>query len=168
MKTKPIIFILFLSVLLGGCSPLAETVKVLWGSSTQALEEARPGAVKTTFRATVDQCFEVVAGLPKEKKLTETPSEGAAAPVKEKNLLGSPAEPEAKNHLNVFIRDRRKQLIVLMGIPASVNTTEVGVFFSSAGKDTTRVEVVSLSPKAQLTASEIIFKRLAQDFPEVK
>lgn len=50
-----------------------------------------------------------------------------------------------------------------MGIPGSVNTTEVGVFFTPRANAGTLVEVTSLSTHAK-TAAEIVFEQLGKEF----
>lgn len=121
-----------------GCGHISEGVRSFWGSSTKALEEARMDAARNIYTASWSDCFNQVLAIAKERKLT------------------------------VFISDKRKKLIVLMGIPKSIDTTEVGVFFSDLGVDKTEVEVDSLSIEAQETASEIIFSDLGKLFQPLK
>ena len=51
---------------------MVETVKVIWGSSTRALEEARGEALSKTFHCSVDECFNSVI------KLTHTEADPTA------------------------------------------------------------------------------------------
>ena len=133
------IIALVLSVLLfSGCASTIEAIKAVLGSSTKALEEARVEALSQTYACDYDQCFDAVIDLAKEKKLT------------------------------VFIKDRKKSRIVLMGIPGSVDTTEVGVFFLSFGPQETKLEVASLSLSARDKVAEMVFENLSKAYSLVK
>lgn len=72
-----------------------------------------------------------------------------------------------KRKLTVFAKDKAKELIVVMTVPGCIDTTEVGIFFSDL-ETQTRVEIVSLSPKAQQVTADIVFLNLAKIFSEVK
>ncbi len=117
---------------LSGCARIAEIPKEIWGSSTKALEDARPQAVSKIYDCSFTECFDKVLDIAK------------------------------KETLEAFITERKKELIVLMGIKGSVGTTEVGVFFSEVETGKIKVEVVSLSPKAQETAAKMIFSGIAK------
>jgi len=134
---KHIYFVsLFLfSFLVFGCASVQETSKVIWGSSTKALEERRVDGIKKTYQCRYQECFDEVIKIAQEQKLT------------------------------VFIQDARKDLIVLMKIPGCVDTTEAGVFFSDLETET-RLDIVSLSSKAQRVTSEILFSHLAEKYTE--
>ncbi len=121
-----------------GCSRIADAPKVLWGSSTRALEEARPQAFHKDYPCNLGLCFEDVL------------------------------EVARKHDLEVFISDRKKGLIVLMGFQGSVNTTEVGIFFSHLGPTQTKIEVVSLSPQAQQTAAKMLVSALDKLYTQPK
>ncbi|HOW36150.1 MAG TPA: hypothetical protein PL155_07035 [Candidatus Omnitrophota bacterium] len=121
-----------------GCAHISEGLKSFWGSSTKALEDARIDAARNIYTGSWNDCFDQVLAIAKEEELT------------------------------VFIRDKNKKRIVLMGIPRTINTTEVGVFFSDLGSGKAEVEVVSLSIEAQEIASEIIFSGLEKIFPQLK
>jgi hypothetical protein len=53
----------FLVLTVLGCSQVKETVKVLWGSSTRALEKARDTASRKTFSCERDKCMDAVVEL---------------------------------------------------------------------------------------------------------
>ncbi|MCX5681977.1 MAG: hypothetical protein NT079_06915 [Candidatus Omnitrophica bacterium] len=67
----------------------------------------------------------------------------------------------------IFIKDRKKDLIVVVGVPGSETTTEVGIFLTPSNKTETKVEVVSLSSAAQQTVSSYIFKELDKAYPPI-
>src|ERR1044071_9375806 len=86
-------------LVLSGCAPALESAKVVWGSSTRALEKARSEAVREDFPLAYDDCFREVLKIAGVEKW------------------------------EAFIKDKKKGVIVVIGIPGAVNTTEVGVFF---------------------------------------
>lgn len=133
---------LFLCFFLGwsfasaGCSHIQEAGKTFWGSSTRALEEARIDAIRKTYKCRYDECFDEVLRVAKE---------------------GS---------LYIHIADKGREYIVLMRIPGSIDTTEVGIFFSDLGTKT-RVDISSLSPSAKQIAADIIFSALNERYDEI-
>ena len=133
---------LYCAILLCGCARIMgttkETAKVIWGSSTKALEESRQEALKKSYPCPYDTCFADVLGIAK------------------------------KNKLEVFIKDKRKGHIILMKMPKSEGTTEVGIFFVQEEQDKTTIEITSLSRDAKLTASEIFFVALDKLYLEKK
>jgi len=162
-----------LAVGLSGCSGTQETVKVFWGSSTKALEKARVDAVQQAFKCSDGQAFDaVLAFVDKQTKLGEEqlikeqsvpdPNRQETAETEEETLKVSKLSA-----LNVFLQDRRRNLIVLMGVPGAVNTTEVGVFFTGQDDGTTLVEVSSLSRRAKTTAAALVFAELSKSFTAV-
>ena len=135
----PLSFFLSLSffcLFTGGCGrisdSLVEPAKVLWGSSTRALENARSSAIRKTYQCPYSQCYETVLEIVK------------------------------KNEWAVFIDDPVKRHIVILGIKGSVNTTEVGIFFSGLSKKNITIEVTSLSTLAKRKVAEILFAALDQ------
>jgi len=74
------------------------------------------------------------------------------------NFILSTAE---KNYL-IFKKDEVKGYMVLMHIPKSVDTTEVGVFFIELGNKETRIEIASLSTNAKRIVARTLFKKLDQ------
>jgi len=147
MKNK-ILFVILAVTLLSGCARLKETGKVLWGSSTKALEEQRSTATTKTYRCFFPECFDAVASILEENEYT------------------------------IFIQSSKKKLIVVMNTAqkfppnedgeAGVNTTEIGIFFEPLQLKEIRVEVVSLSTSAQEAASEKIFSALDKIYPIAK
>ncbi len=115
---------------LAGCSSLQEKARVIWGSSTKALNEARSTAQEQTFMCSYKECFDQVL------------------------------EASHQAGYKVFIKDPRKQIIVLMNIPGSIETTEVGIFFDESSDGQTLIQVSSLSFRAKQTAAAEIFDHL--------
>jgi hypothetical protein len=127
-----------LSIILsvGGCEHVTEPVKTLWGSSTRALEEARAEALSEVYSCKLEDCFEAVVNIAREEEMV------------------------------IFINDRVKKHIVLMGVKGSVDTTEVGVFFSRREDQKIKVEVSSLSRNAKRTVAGTIFPALRKIYPD--
>ncbi len=120
-------------IFLNGCAVYnggVETAKTIWGSSTRALENDREQAIANTYNKNF---WEVLRGS---------------------------LEAARKQGYVVFKKDEVKGYLVLMGIPGSVNTTEVGVFFVELGENETRVEVTSLSTNAKRMVSKTLFQQL--------
>ncbi|MFA5060584.1 MAG: hypothetical protein WC676_08160 [Candidatus Omnitrophota bacterium] len=159
---KKLSVLIALVFILTGCARVTEVTKALWGSSTRALEDSRVDAISKTFPCSFDDSFNEVlkiaaAGVP-APVLTDADDDA--------NANASVSAEEVK--LTVFIKDRKRSRIVLMNIPNSIPTTEVGVFFLSLGPSETKIEIASLSPSAKTTAAEILFSRLSQAFPAIK
>ncbi len=123
-----------------GCAGIkekaTETAKVMWGSSTKDLEELRSQANSKTFSCALDDCRNQVLGIAKEESL------------------------------KIFIDNPQKGLIVMMGFPDIINTTEVGVFLSSVDTAKTKIEITSMSPHAQLVGADFFFPKLQKIFTE--
>ncbi len=107
-----------------------EISKTVWGSSTRALEEARVNGIIKTYDAPWVRCYDEVLKAVKE------------------------AEYE------IFIDNRARATIVVMGIKGSVNTTEVGIFFSEISDSQTKIYISSLSSNAKRTVAGVVFPKL--------
>lgn len=150
-----------------GCARLKEIPKMLWGSSTLALEDARIDAVSRIYECSYNDCFNKILEIAKEVKEVKVKKDEEDQTAEE----GDEAEKVEKvvtDQFHIFIQDRKRSLIVLMNIPNCINTTEVGVFFLSFGENTTKVEISSLSPDARDRAADIIFPSLKKAFREFK
>ena len=133
-------------IFLAGCAPIVETCRVIWGSSTRALEESRADALSRDFFCEFSTCFDAVNRLSRDR---ETP--GGKQP----------------RIFRPFIVNRAKKMIVFIGVPGAVDTTEVGVFFGQRPDGIIRVDVASLSTSARTKAAGIIFEHLAKDCLDV-
>lgn len=163
-----------------GCAPVADVPKVIWGSSTRALEEARAAAIRKTFRCDFDACFDAVlklidvevASLPEKTLTTNAPPTSSAStrdPAYDSTEPGTTTlTVTKKKKLDLFIKDRRRKLIVVMGVPGNVNTTEVGIFFTPLRGDGTGIDISSLSSSARVRVAEMIFQELGKAYEEVR
>ena len=148
---KKVNFILLLIVVFdcAGCSQITKTAnsitesaKIIWGSSTKALENARVDALNKTYRCSLNACYAAVLNLArKEKTHLERVKNIEDAKSGEEEEEGSGLifnSESAKNtidantdgYFDIFIKDRAKRHIVVMGIYGNIETTEVGIFFS--------------------------------------
>jgi signal recognition particle GTPase len=117
-----------------GCGHVTEFSKTIWGSSTQALEEARVNGIIKTYDCSVSRCYDEVLKAVQDEKYT------------------------------VFINNKPKATIVVMGVKGSVNTTEIGIFFSDISDEQTKIYVSSLSSNAKRTVAQKIFAKLDDIF----
>ena len=139
MRSKRfLVFVTMLALAGGGCARVSETARVVWGSSTRALEEARADAISKTYQCSYEDCYKEALKIVKLEKL------------------------------EVFIADRVKGHMVVMGIKGAVNTTEVGIFFSPVDENKLKVEITSLSTNAKKKMAAILFPRLAAVYAEVQ
>lgn len=164
-----------------------ETLKVLWGSSTRALEEARGEAISQSYSCRFDDCFNAIVGLGRGfrssqaqgietvfssmgEEMGQADAEAETAQTAESLEDQSIQEPVAvsKDSYYVFIQNKIKKYIVVMDIPGTINTTEVGIFFSNPDEQTTHVEVASLSPLAKEKIAALVFHQLETLFPPEK
>ena len=169
MKNRVKVLLISLCVLgvLQGCATVEEISKKVWGSSTQALEEARADALSKTFSCDYEDCFDAVLGLERKTK-----SYGLSHDIPLETVEDSPIPTTTvgkkeildDGFFDIFIRDKIKGIIVVMGIKGNVNTTEVGIFFSKLGSKTTKIEVSSLSTSAKVRVAEFLFKELGSRF----
>jgi len=146
-RTKTWIIFLLLP-LLASCGTVTETAKVIWGSSTKALEAARVDAPSRTFLCDLDACMDVVEGL---------------------TLEDLDQDPPRLKQFSLFNQDRRTGVLVLMDVPGMIKTTEVGVFFDPLPQDGgVKVDVASRSSHAEQNASDILFAELAKQFSVIE
>ena len=126
-----------MGMFLSGCAVVhggVELAKTIWGSSTRALEEARPQAIVKTY----------------DKNYWD--------------VVGAAEEFSVKTGYVIFKKDEVKGYMVLMGIKGSVNTTEVGVFFVELNDSATRIEISSLSTNAKRIVAKALFHGLDVSF----
>ena len=135
-KFFPILFLLICFLSTGGCARVSETAKIVWGSSTRALEEARTDAKTKTYSCTFSQCFDQVLKIATEEKYT------------------------------VFIQDRVHGRVVVMGVRGNLNTTEVGIFFDELDESRVKIDVTSLSTTAKIKVAEALFTALSKELKE--
>lgn len=165
--------------------------KVIWGNSTRALEEARAEAISKTFSCAFDACFDAVVALgdawtapevvEEERENTvltgmPVPDPGQKAAASENpgpSVEDAAATPSGQDEADavvipqlpyiVFFHDRQEQHVVVVGVPGSVDSTEVGIFFENTPRGV-QVEIASLSSHAKRTVSASVFKALTEKF----
>lgn len=138
------VYWLIAALFLAGCSPL-EMGRTVWGSSIRALDEARGDAFKKVYGCEFDACFDAVLSLDRKN---------------------SPKK-EIKDNYVVFLQDRVRSVIIVMGVVGQVDTTEVGIFFTRLEDDKYRVEISSLSTTAKEKVAFLVFSELSKHFNEV-
>lgn len=153
-------------IFLGGCSQVMETSKVIWGSSTKALEKARVDAIDKTYHCSFDDCFDAVLGLSREKPVYVRSYNEEGKEIDEEGQVVE--EPVSTGDFDVFIKNRAKRHIVVMGIAGSVDSTEVGIFFSQPSLTTIKLEISSLSSSAKRKVAQMVFDELDLRFSAVK
>lgn len=125
-------FFLILSVLfvgiLAGCTQTVESVRKVWGSSIQRLEQERVRAVRDVYSCEYDKCYQLV------HELSRPP----------------------KQSYKIFQYRPDKNMFVVIGVPGNVDTTEVGIFLSPIKINETAVEVSSLSSSAKRKVAQAI------------
>lgn len=173
IRNKLLVFGIAVGLL--GCSQTQEVVKEFWGSSTRALEEARANAIAQNYKCSFDECFEAVLSLARskeeqklyshwiEKSQQAQPSENDSADQKKKLV----PLPVTEGFFDVFIKDKTKRMIVVMGIVGNVDTTEIGIFFTRYRQDAMRVEISSLSTTAKVKVAKAVFEALDKKFGAV-
>ena len=112
------------------CDDTLEVGKTLWGSSTRALEQARDKAITKTYNKSYWDCVRSAIDVMNKKKWV------------------------------IFKKDEIKGYMVVMGIPGSVNTTEIGIFFDELSDNQTRIEISSLSTNAKRKVAKNLFHGL--------
>ena len=117
-------------VILSGCSTVGEVSKTIWGSSTRVLEQERINALTKVY----DKDYWTI-------------------------LKTAVTYLENKGYI-VFKKDEVRGVLIVMGVPGAVNTTEVGVFFVELNDNQTRVELTSLSTNAKRLLSNSLFHGL--------
>jgi len=163
---NPYVFFLVLLVC-SGCAAIQEDAKIIWGSSTMALENERVNSARRTFSCGVQECYDAILAFANNEVQLVDPYLSTTTPVT------LPIDPELspklkKNKtLHVFSKNRKRHVIVVMGIPEHVDTTEVGIFLLPAQGGGTLVEISSESTGAKTKVSEMIFQELAKNYKDL-
>lgn len=145
---------------------LQEAAKFIWGSSTRSLEIARVDAIEKTYRCSYVDCYDSVLTLTRKEPVY----------IKSYNTDGEAIEDDESKEddesddgvFDVFIDNRAKKHIVVMGIKGNVETTEVGIFFSQPSLTTVKLEVSSKSSTAKRKVAEAIFDELDLHYSAVE
>ncbi|MFT5388207.1 MAG: hypothetical protein ACI9F2_000573 [Lysobacterales bacterium] len=141
------LIIISASFFLISCAPIIESVKVVLGTSTKALEDARITAIAKTYKCGIDDCYDAVVAMARV------------------DGLGRVINKEG--YFNIFQQDPIDGIIVVMGVEGSVDTTEVGIFFTILDNRDIHIEVTSLSSSAKRKVAQYIFTELNTRFNEV-
>lgn len=179
------VMLLAAAVSTAGCSSLLDFPRTIWGSSTRDLERARENSIQKTYHCQVTECFDAVLALtvrpkelesltPEEKLALET--QRAETPAAYRPTPGPrpaddpalPITPLSTTYLDLFLKKPKQNMMIVMGVPNCVNTTEVGIFFTPIDGGNVKVELSSLSSKAKRNAGELIFAELGKKFPEIQ
>jgi hypothetical protein len=150
-----------LLVVFAGCAQLTETAKVIWGSSTKGLEKARVDAIEKTYHCSFTECYDAVLTLARAQPVYVKKYNDEGEEIDDE---GNVKEPDPVGFFDVFINNRIKRHIVVMGILGNVDTTEVGIFFSQPNLTTVKLEISSLSSSAKRKVAEAVFDRLDLHF----
>jgi len=142
---KQIIIGVIVLVVFSGCTSVGEFTKTVLGTSIRALEDARFDAESRSYSCSFDVCFDAILSL---------------------GFNEDAYLPETKKYYKVFLKDRIRSVIIVMGIPGHVDTTEVGIFLEKIGSNTFQIEVSSLSSGAKLKVAEKLFAELDFRFEE--
>lgn len=127
MNSAKKLILIVLILGLSGCAGLKDVPKSIWGSSTRVLEEARSNAISKTYDKGYWDCVRTAIDVLNEKGYV------------------------------IFKKDEVRGVFIIMGIPGSVNTTEVGMFFVELDDHQTRIELASLSTNAKRLLSKPFF-----------
>ena len=182
-KYERIIGLLVIVMTVIGCAPVKETAKVMWGSSqetakvmwgssTRALEKARENSLVKTYRCELNDCFDAVLSLARARTTINLKSYAEEHNVQEPQAEESVQDEKGENvhvqqtndFFEIFKKDRKKGYLVVMGIKGSVNTTEVGIFFSTYSPGVTKIEISSLSANAKRHVAQGVFGQLDLKF----
>ncbi len=138
-KVHAAILSVILLMPLTGC----ETARKVLGTSVTHLEEARADAMVMSFDCSFADCFDSVLTLSRNEYMGDS-------------LSG--AKP-----FETFQKDRVRGILVVMGVPGNVDTTEVGIFFVEM-RNGVRIEISSLSTAAKEKVAKAVFRELGLKF----
>lgn len=122
-----LVLVLVLSISLSGCASTKTAVGDFFGFGIHDLEAARATGITRTYQLSCDAAFDKVLAVANAASLT------------------------------VYKAERKRGVIVVMGLPKQVDTTLIGIFFESVDANTTKITLSSLSSTALKKANSIIF-----------
>lgn len=126
-KFHILVKILLIIVIVSGCARISETSKVIAGTSTRALYEARASGKSQIFNLDLKTCYDKTILMLKKKKAY------------------------------IYLHSLKEKRIVAMNFKGFNNTTEVGIFFSEINPSSTKLEISCLSTPLLEYASQEIF-----------
>ena len=148
-----IYFISVFVLMMSGCAKTQEFGRVVWGTSTTALERTRVEADVVTYQCAFEDCFQAVLSLARNEDIEESMSIDSNV---------------SSGVFDVFLKDWVKSHIIVMGIAGQIDTTEVGVFFVRQSKEQTRLEIASRSSGAKRKVTAAVLKELDMRFNRVQ
>ncbi|NLE65630.1 MAG: hypothetical protein GX606_06925 [Elusimicrobia bacterium] len=129
--------ILMILLLGTGCASLWDAPANILGFSRRDIQEARKDATYQMYAAERGDVYAAVLEVATEAKY------------------------------DIFLQDEVRGVVVVMGIPGLVNTTEVGIFLSSARNSPgVKVEIASRSTPAQRAVGQVLFSALREKFSQ--
>jgi len=140
---------------------LYESAKFILGSSTKRLEDARIDAINKTYRCSFKDCYDSVLILARSEPVYVKRYNEEGEEIDDEGNL---KVPDPEGFFDVFIDNRKKKHIVVMGIKGNVGTTEVGIFFSQPSLTTVKLEISSLSSNAKRKVADAVFNKLDLSF----
>ncbi len=164
-------------IVLAGCARLTEPLRVIWGSSTAALERARADGLRKTYACSFEECYEAVLSLARtqEEQEAKAKQEEESKKASEEGEGTQPGEESGQEQklaaeekfFDVFLKDPRQKHIVVIGVAGNVNTTEAGIFFDEVSPSTIKIEISSLSGTAKQRVADAVFNALNKRFSPV-
>ncbi|NTV28507.1 MAG: hypothetical protein HGA80_00305 [Candidatus Omnitrophica bacterium] len=130
------IWVVLVAFMVCGCAAVVDAPRNIIGFSMRDIEDVRGQSIYQSYNCELDKCFSAAIYIAEDKKL------------------------------QVFMKDERRFVLVLMGVPGVVDTTEVGLFFSAIDKGV-RVEVASRSSQARRIVARMIFGEMDNRFTKI-
>lgn len=141
MKRMALVMACTLGLLAGlsaGCAVVKDAPLNVAGWSTRDLEDARRNSVYGSYSCGAREAFETVFKIAEDSGYT------------------------------VFRRDEGRGMVVLMGIPGAVNTTEVAVYINPALKaEGVKIEVASRSAYARRLVARNLLGVFSEKYPKI-
>lgn len=134
------------------------------------------------YQCSYDECFSAVLDLVGRDNLAYdrdewyqygiVPEQGAVIFESEDDVPDDEKIQKVKEKpLDIFLEDKEGGRIVVMDVPGSINTTEVGIFFvpeNISGRDGVQIDISSLSSQAKHRVADIVFGYLDHKFSVVE
>lgn len=146
-RTRHVLLLILTVFLCSSCETIIEIPKTILGTSTRGLEKARINSVSRVYTCAYSDCYQAILDMARlDEKMR---------PVNEDGFF------------NIFQHDRIKGIIVVMGIPGNVDTTEVGIFLTVLDANNVKVEVISKSTSAKKKVAKVVFDELGSRFNQI-
>ena len=149
-------FFLLMILFAVGCARVQEPFKVMWGSSTKALEDHRGTAAAKMYECFPGACHATVIEVAQKYGYEVFINE----PKKHRAVIITTAQSSAPK-IAVSLSGGESETVV-------VNTTEIAIFITPLKIKEAKVEVVSLSTTAQEVFAERLFEVLDKTYSQIK